>query len=160
VKGEKKMGDPWAVGKGNGFIFKGGIDPNRYDPVFAYTLGDGDWISIKAINLQDLVSESERRSKATNGKSNERKNPLVVSVPLTGGLARWFDLLNDPKTKFDKLRIYIYDNEKRPEVNPNTILVFHNIKKPVKKPATLLGLTMGSFFTFQHYDLEIVGQRA
>lgn len=150
------MGDVWLDNgrQGNGFRFNGGLDRNTYNPVFAYTLGDKGWLSVEAVNLQDLVNESERRSKETAGNKKAKKNLLVVSVPPTGGIKRWFETMTSEN---NTLRIYIYSDEKYPDSDPDTTLVFYGVKKMGDGvPAKLFGFIPmpATFFTFKYESME------
>jgi hypothetical protein len=99
----------------NLFKFECSLDPNYKLPMYEYTLGDKyfNWLSVNAANLQALVNDTMKQSKA--------KKSLVIAAPEEGGLARWLQVKHD-----DKLRIYIYaDNS----TTVNKTLVFHGSKQ-------------------------------
>ena len=145
----------------NGFVYRGGLDPNRKDKIYAFDLGNSGWISFKSANLSDLVVTTERLSQI-----KKPKNLLSVSEPPEGGLERWFYLMKQPKPAYDKLRIYIYDSEKRAEndpSNPNTTFTFAGLKilGDEKVPTFLKFIPMPlKVYTFEYDRVDVTGQRA
>lgn len=64
-----------------GFELKGGIDPNNKDTVLAYTLGEGNWLSDTAVNLQVLRDETKMKSEQTVGRQQKEKEPSFCCRP-------------------------------------------------------------------------------
>ena len=139
----------------NGFIFKGSIDPNIKEPLYAYKLGKfrQDWLSLNAKSLSELVYDTENMSKAIDPKTKKRKNLLVVLITRDSKLKRWFEILKNPKAGNDTLRIHLYDNQN--QSLDKTQFVFHSVKA-IGEPE---GHNPGLLFTFDYGDMNVHGAR-
>lgn len=158
------MADPWDIGHvGNGFTFKGVLNRNHLNDVYAFTVGQGEFISVSAANLLILVADIERRSKEVNPKTKRAKNHLIISVPPNGSIIQWIKKLNDPKANLEHLSIHLYASPDRAESNPNTTFAFYNIKLigdgQTPKLFGFIPLPTATYFTFEFNYLEITGQK-
>lgn len=159
------MADPWDVGNtGNGFTFKGELNRNHLNDVYAFTVGQGEFLSVSAGNLLKLVSDAEWRSKEVNPKTKRAKNHLTISVPPQGSLIQWIKKLNDPKSNLEHLWIHLYASPDRAEANPNTTFAFHNIKLmgdgQTPKLFGFIPLPTATYFSFEFSYLQVVGQKS
>ncbi len=76
--------------------------PTKF-PILEYTLGNKymDWIS-GLMRIDQIETETVRRSKESDSNTGPRKNRLVIAAPDEGGVARVASY------RMDSLRIYIH----------------------------------------------------